>query len=198
MTTIHCDYCDTEFTFDSTIPQLCPNCLSPLTTTETKEAAISLELVYQKNGAHIYLKISEDTVLGRGAEGKDILSAIPQISRSHCTITLDKEKLFVTDNNSTNGTYLGAAKIDCKRFPKQELKDGEILYLGREAFLIQLERDKENESFNGAVSVQFDTTTQKHEEPSPSTPTQYECQGCHDYVSDTPEFTCPKCRTYNG
>ncbi len=45
---------------------------------------------------------------------------------------------MITDLGSTNGTFIGVIKIDCKAHPSQVLADGELLFLGKEPFLVRL------------------------------------------------------------
>lgn len=208
MNMIHCDYCGNDFNPGDEIPDNCPNCLSPLNfAAEEEKTNNNLELVCQKNGASIALKITESTVLGRTAAGKEILGGIPQISRNHCRIDPKEDGLHITDLNSTNGTFLGSGKIDCKMQPDQLLEDGQILYLGREPFLIQLSRIKRQQPTTGRFSVTVDSTTTATppetaskadiNENAQKEPTGYECACCRGYISPTPGFTCPKCRTWN-
>jgi len=60
------------------------------------------------------------TVVAFGARhaltvGRDVANSIPlndaQVSRQHCQITSDGGRFFVTDLNSTNGTFLGENKL---------------------------------------------------------------------------------------
>ena len=204
MNTIHCDYCGIDFQPEDQPPPFCPNCLSPLPETTAKSTESSLELVYQKTGARIRLSLKTSATLGRTASGKEIFAAIPQISRNHCRIDLKEGCFYITDLKSTNGTFIGAGKINCLTQPEQKLHDGEILYLGREPFLIQLSGGQPSAAPVGRFSVSLKPEQKaapgtETEEPAETAvpPAGYECQGCHGFTSPTPGFTCPKCRTWN-
>ena len=63
--------------------------------------------------------------VGRATRADFIVDAA-LVSRIHCRITADEEKLEVLDLKSTNGTY-----VNDKRVHRAELKTGDRLRVGR-------------------------------------------------------------------
>ena len=158
MYNIICDYCDKEIIFEeiSQKPETCPNCNSfldqleprkiseqPAGTTENRidkagpQSCTGITLIYQTTGEKIHIDQTK-VILGREGFGSGILSEIPQISRNHCAIELIDNQYRVTDLDSFNGTYVGISKIDCNLNPKQVLNDSDLVFLGREPFLVKL------------------------------------------------------------
>ena len=70
----------------------------------------------------------EDIILGREHELKDYLTAKNFVSRRHCRLTIEDEKLFVEDLGSANGTYVNNEKIS----RKTKLSRGDEIGLGDE------------------------------------------------------------------
>lgn len=247
MPTLICAYCsETVLWRDSEAqPTECPNCFSSIevavqvpasaASTATSEALLpdGLTLTYIKTGETVRLAHEERIVIGREKAGSELLGKLPQVSRTHCFIEYRSGIYFISDAASTNGTFTGAAKKDCNKFPKQPLADGDVFYLGKEAFSIKvhlktmsksiatsvpskpdtLPSDQENETDSATettVKVQIDVaaamkakaakTSQALPKPASDAPVAagYECSGCHDFRSETKEFVCPKCGTFNG
>lgn len=150
MNKITCDYCfeDNFFGDDVPRPESCSNCHSPLghlkavdadaenEAHRVEEGFAGIRLKYNKTGEIIELPHSEILVLGRQNAGKEVLGKILQVSREHCKIEFLDGKYKLTDLNSLNGTYLGPNKRDCRKKKYQELKDGDLLYLGKEQFRV--------------------------------------------------------------
>lgn len=193
-----CDYCGTTIVFDGTEPKpnTCNNCnsfidhLRPVPVAETVKSVEAapdaefqgLELVCQKTGAIIKISHAMHTVLGRESTGKEILSSVPQISRKHAQIDFENGQYIITDLGSTNGTFVGVMKIDCKTHPKQVLSDGELVYLGKEPFLVRLiKKDKPEEKPMGVEK----------------TPTQYKCTSCGKEYPERIEI-CQQCGSYGS
>lgn len=152
---ISCDYCfeDNFFSTPDQRPAVCSNCNSPLDHLEimdqnqafdfeqemTKPKSLDgLVLTYEKTLEKINISHSEIIILGRQATGKEIFQHIPQISREHCKIEFIDDNYVLTDLNSLNGTFIGLNQRDCNKHQMQKIKDNDIVYLGREAFRIQL------------------------------------------------------------
>ena len=75
----------------------------------------------------------EKTVLGRR---QDCQLRIPtkDVSRQHCALLLDGDKLVAKDLGSSNGTY-----VNGKRIAEAELKAGDRLRLGPVTFVVQID-----------------------------------------------------------
>lgn len=149
---IICDYCDESIPFSEgdQRPQTCPKCNSfishlppePMPNAEPHVPAthpeMELVLVYQNNGQEIHIPAAARINVGRQHHGKEVLEKIPQISRIHCIIEYQDGRFRITDADSTHGTFVGVAKKDCKVFPGQILADKELVFLGREPFLVKI------------------------------------------------------------
>lgn len=152
---ITCDYCfeDNEFDAPENKPAVCKLCNSPIGHLEARDSDekfnIEIEshkvkrldgliLIYEKTNAWIEIPHAEIIVLGRQSVGADVFSKIPQISREHCKIEYLDGNYVLTDLNSLNGTFIGQSKRDCHKHIQEKIKDNEVIYLGREPFMVQL------------------------------------------------------------
>jgi len=203
---IICPYCQHQVSVPDpgAADLMCPDCFSPLQQNQLEEVIIEAEekgppdflrFVYQTNGEYFLVSCRDPFVLGREHSGQEMLATISQISRRHCKIEPRGDYFVVTDLGSLNGTFMGAAKIDCRKYPAQKLVDKELLFLGKEAFLVVYQYEDKKA---GSVSVEIDMSAKKVEAEIPTIEkTSFECQHCRSYTSDTREFTCPECHTYN-
>jgi len=208
-----CDYCGEEITFEKIDqkPEICAICNSSLedikveklersedneAQTQEKGNLAGLVLIYQETGEEIDIEHSDKIILGRQNIGREVLGKItnenggPVISGSHCSIEFDTEQnqYFLNDLNSRNGTFFGVTKINCKTNPNQKLSDSDLIYLGREPFLVKLKyKSIDSEERQAAEKPKIDVKT----------PQGYECQSCYDYWSEESSFTCPKCGSWN-
>lgn len=66
-------------------------------------------------------------ILGRG-EGCDLVYSASKISRRHCKIEYLDSHFYLTDLDSTNGTYLNGRRIE----RKERLFAGDIIGIGPE------------------------------------------------------------------
>ena len=89
----------------------------------------------------------------------------------------------IIDQGSSNGTFLGPEKIDCRENPGQLLKDRGLLYLGREAFLCSFVYNE-----NGKIEAESESEPEAKD---------FVCRNCYNFNSPVQEFTCPECNTYN-
>ena len=71
--------------------------------------------------------------IGRSAAACRIVLNVGSISRLHCVISREPDGIFLQDLGSLNGSW-----IDGMRVNRLRLRDGQILQLGREQFLIEL------------------------------------------------------------
>jgi hypothetical protein len=69
-----------------------------------------LKLVDGEQGEEMFVLGSTSLKIGRSAPA-DIVLAHPSISREHCLIGLANDELFVTDLNSTNGTFIDGERV---------------------------------------------------------------------------------------
>ncbi len=79
--------------------------------------------------------IRHDIVIGRGADCNLRLSA-PQVSRRHCFLRIGTDGAFVSDLDSSNGTFLNGTRISSGQ--RYELEDGAILAVGPVKFVTRV------------------------------------------------------------
>lgn len=83
----------------------------------------------------------ERTIIGRGQRA-DIRMLDDGISREHCEIVAENEKLVLRDLNSTNGTYCKGVRVT-----RHELVDGDKILVGSSTVLKFTYHDKLDEVF---------------------------------------------------
>ncbi len=159
---------------------------------EKKSILVGMRLIYQQNSESIMIN-GNMCVLGRENTGAQLLSAIringkQVISRKHCSINLVNGKYYIKDEGSLNGTFYGVSKIDCSK-ESQLIENNSIVFLGKEAFLVQFLYEEPKESL---ISHTVETP-----KPSPK-PKKYRCkEGC-GFESETYVDICPKCMSSNS
>ena len=95
------------------------------------EINVTLTLTGVENGELKVLPLSDRAVIGRSMRN-DIVITDSTVSGVHCEFTYENEKLYLTDKNSTNGTYINGERIA----EKTEVHKGDILEIGRNKFKI--------------------------------------------------------------
>jgi len=197
---INCTNCREKFEFDnlSNIPSTCEHCNEDLVWEEVldsdegleSEDKINAEIVnlvwtMQRDSSSFNVSKSSDELcfIGRvhnGAEllGKILHNNIPIISKTHCSVQFSENNVYLKDEGSTNGTYLGYDKISCEN--KQVLKDNQVVWLANELFIVSFEFKKEDIL-----------------EPPINTPPQYRCKDC-GLTFDTRTEICPNCEVYGS
>jgi pSer/pThr/pTyr-binding forkhead associated (FHA) protein len=94
---------------------------------------MQVALVMFKDGQRRDFPLSAPrTVLGR-REDCDLRIPTKDVSRQHCAILLNGEKIVVKDLGSSNGTY-----VNGKRVAEYALQAGDRLHLGPVTFLVQI------------------------------------------------------------
>jgi hypothetical protein len=153
---------------------------------------VSLILTYKKTSEKIVIPIAEKVILGRDGLGADVFNRIlsegkPVISRRHFSIEFRDDSFYIKDEGSKNGTYYGAAKLSCK--VEQKLEENDILFIGEELFLAQIEYADQCKDKLQAIEPSVEETK----------PVVYRCNetGC-GYESNDFAAVCPKCSTYNS
>lgn len=80
-------------------------------------------------GQIFYVKEGKTVTIGRASGKNDIaLTTCSNVSSCHCIVEMRQNRVYVTDLDSTNGTFIGEQRLQ----PRQAmpLADGQILYLG--------------------------------------------------------------------
>lgn len=190
---IICDYCgeDIQFSEIEKKPSICPNdyCKESLENLEIQEISTQeheieenskdylngLVLIFQKTGEEIRLGNFEKVILGRENFGMEVLGKIKQISRVHCSIEFKNNMYIINDLGSMHGTYSGINKIDCKKNPNQTLKDNDLIFLGKEPFLVKFILRSEQE---GIIHEIKDEKEPEVVESRPAKIIKYRCREC--------------------
>ncbi len=92
-----------------------------------------LTLTGINNSEFKVLPLKDEVTIGR-RRTNDLVLADSTISGVHCAITVEDERVYIQDRNSTNGTFLNAKRV----FDKTELSKGDVLALGHQEFRIGL------------------------------------------------------------
>jgi len=91
-------------------------------------------VMFKPNGQQKVLPLAKDvTVIGRGEEC-DLRIPLEIVSRRHCEIHLDQDRLRVKDLNSSNGTY-----VNNKQVSETGLSPGDRLMVGPVIFTVQVD-----------------------------------------------------------
>lgn len=141
MKEIRCNSCGKKIYTSSEITE-CIYCsyddltLNNINDDDINEKFIShLLLTYNKTGENILIKEGRKVFLGRKNFGKEVLRD-EHISKSHCSIEIKGNDIFVEDVGSFNGTFYKKTDEEHRVSDKQKLEDNELLFLGKESFLI--------------------------------------------------------------
>ncbi|VAX38823.1 hypothetical protein MNBD_PLANCTO02-2065 [hydrothermal vent metagenome] len=104
---------------------------------------VTLEVIGKKSNVKRVM-LNESTLIGRGAEcNLKIVSS--QISRKHCRIDVESNRVTICDLGSANGTFINDSQI----LPDErvEISSGTTLRLGNVHFRLQFQQDKSNPAF---------------------------------------------------
>ncbi len=190
---ILCKQVGKEFTLETLENAECPGCFSEIDSNhvilEGDKPVNGFKLTYEKTGECEEFTNVNDIVLGRESSGSEFFKKIlvegkPVISRKHCGVKKINNQLVIYDKKSTNGTYAGIAKQDC-RLKDVVLEDYDVLYLGEEVFKVRL-----------IYAGELNATLGGSEE---NLTTKYKCMRCGLIFDNYSEF-CPNdtCREFHG
>ena len=124
------------------------------------------------NGRQILLEPQQKVVVGRG-EDADVRMLDALVSREHCEIVFDGQRLLVRDLGSTNRTFFVHQNqpdpLEANRF--YELKDGAFFFVGTESrFVVTFVENRPNEDRPAGRSTAYSRPIQDVEKPAaPST-----------------------------
>lgn len=98
--------------------------------TEGEEDIIFGEIdIYVRDEKFTTKKISKQEItIGRDPAKANLIILEPIISKLHCTVFAKEGKIFIKDNDSTNGTYLVSNGVI---ITEQEVKENDIISLGK-------------------------------------------------------------------
>ena len=76
----------------------------------------------------------KETVIGRGKNETDYRINKEQISMIHASIIIKSDGVYIKDQNSTNGTYINASKLEA--YEEKLVSIGDIIRLANEEFFV--------------------------------------------------------------
>jgi len=95
----------------------------------------SVILIADKTGKRVRL-FNEINVIGRSSEC-DVVIRASDVSKRHCQIILETDRVLIEDLTSVNGTFLNGELT-----PLAELLDGDQLTIGEHVFHVRMKRRK--------------------------------------------------------
>ncbi|MCK4835837.1 MAG: FHA domain-containing protein [Candidatus Aminicenantes bacterium] len=81
--------------------------------------------------------MDQEIRIGRDPTKSTIIISEPIISKLHCSLITENNRVFIKDNHSTNGTYINNEKIS-----EQELETNDIIFLGKKGTIKIIFRKK--------------------------------------------------------
>ena len=77
-------------------------------------------------------------VIGKYKNNVDYLLDKEVVSRYHLKITMEDDKYYITDLNSTNGTYLNEKPLPC--YKKHEIVSGDEVSIAGIKYIFRLDK----------------------------------------------------------
>jgi Mg-chelatase subunit ChlD len=96
---------------------------------------IRLSVVEGTRKGHSWgVMLQQETTIGRSSSNDVVLNDDPEVSGRHCVLVRERDRIFVQDNQSTNGTFVNGVEINARFL----LEDGDVLGIGRTALRLNL------------------------------------------------------------
>jgi len=92
--------------------------------------------IRMRTGERINIDKAEFKIGRKASEVDYAISDNTDISRVHCVIVKDRGVCFISDNNSTNGTYINGQRLN--EGEKKFLTNGVVVLLGNEEFVYHI------------------------------------------------------------
>ncbi len=105
----------------------------PPSVAEARPAGPAVALVSAETGKAVPLT-GPATVIGR-ASGCELVLRSPEVSKRHCRVLIQDERVEVEDLNSVNGTLVNGRAVD-----RAALKNGDVLEVGDHRFTVRIAR----------------------------------------------------------
>jgi pSer/pThr/pTyr-binding forkhead associated (FHA) protein len=110
---------------------------------------INLFLLKKDGTIHEFPLPSTVTLIGRRQEC-DLRVPLPVVSRKHCEISIEQNKLMIRDLHSKNGTFVNGQQIE-----EAQLHPGDRLNFGPVTFVVQIDGSPARESIVPLVPAEF-------------------------------------------
>jgi hypothetical protein len=103
----------------------------------------------------------------------------------------------VTDlPHSRYGTFVGIQKVDCRKTPQRPLSQNELLFLGRELFVVDLPQP---ERISVVAKKSLSEGAEHTAAVNACNASEWECSHCYHRQPTRPQDNiCPECGTYDG
>ncbi len=106
-------------------------------------------VLFKKNGTTKSFRLpSTVTVIGRRQES-DLCVPLMVVSRRHCELNIEQNRLKVRDLGSRNGTYINGQRVD-----QAEINAGDNIQIGPVTFGVQINSEPEELSSPDSVILQ--------------------------------------------
>jgi pSer/pThr/pTyr-binding forkhead associated (FHA) protein len=106
-------------------------------------------VLFKKNGTTKSFRLpSTVTVIGRRQES-DLCVPLMVVSRRHCELNIEQNRLKVRDLGSRNGTYINGQRVD-----QAEVNAGDNIQIGPVTFGVQINSEPEELSSPDSVILQ--------------------------------------------
>jgi len=103
-----------------------------------QEKSFYLYIISGPRSGYKYEIKKPNIIVGRGSQ-TDLIIPDLEVSRQHCSLEINEDKVILRDLNSTNGTYIDEEKIDFV-----ELEDRTEIKLGKSTLLfVESQKGKE-------------------------------------------------------
>jgi len=106
-------------------------------------------VLFKKDGTNKSFRLpSTVTVIGRRQES-DLCIPLMVVSRRHCELNLEKDRLKLRDLGSRNGTYINGQRVD-----QAEVNPGDKIQIGPITFAVQIDNQPAELSTPDSVILQ--------------------------------------------
>lgn len=107
-------------------------------------------VLFKKDGTNKSFRLpSAVTVIGRRQES-DLCIPLMVVSRRHCELNLEKDRLKLRDLGSRNGTYVNGQRVD-----QAEVNPGDKIQIGPVTFAVQIDNQPAELSTPDSVILQL-------------------------------------------
>jgi len=107
-------------------------------------------VLFKKDGTNKSFRLpSTVTVIGRRQES-DLCIPLMVVSRRHCELNLEKDRLKLRDLGSRNGTYVNGQRVD-----QAEVNPGDKIQIGPVTFAVQIDNQPAELSTPDSVILQL-------------------------------------------
>jgi pSer/pThr/pTyr-binding forkhead associated (FHA) protein len=108
------------------------------------------------------------TLIGRRQEC-DLCIPLSVVSRKHCEICVEQNKLMIRDLHSKNGTFVNGQQVE-----DAQLNPGDQLNFGQVSFVVQIDGSPAREAITPLIPAQFTPDAQEKQPEQPKQEDHFE------------------------